>query len=206
MEALQLDTEARIRAHHSAREYGAAATLTLQAYGGTMQQFFISKLRSRALAEEAYLVFSEKLWRSLEGFSWACSLRAWLFMIAKSVASDLPRQAAVRRELPHAPDSAHFVQQVDVARSTTARFRQTGNKQRLQALREQLNEHDQNLLILRFGQELSWNEIAVAMGVVAPDADKAALAQAATRLRNEFDTARRRLRKLAMEQGFTQPD
>jgi RNA polymerase sigma-70 factor (ECF subfamily) len=78
-------------------------------------------------------------------------------------------------------------------------------KDRFQQLREQLPEDDQTLLVLRVDRGLSWLELAeVMLGDDAPASDEQLKTEAA-RLRQRFQAAKHRLRKLVEEAGLLEP-
>jgi len=68
-------------------------------------------------------------------------------------------------------------------------------KQALDALRAELTEEEQTLLVLRIDQQLSWDEIAEVMGDAAAPLDAAAL-------RKRFERLKEKLTKLAKERGL----
>jgi len=205
MDATLHDIEGRIWKELLAGNTHAAATLALRQHGGDVQRFLSNRLRSASQAEDAYLEFAEKFWLGLPTFRGECSIRIWMLGLARAAATKLSRRAVMRREVACAPGDEPYWQMVERMRTTTALFQRTSAKRRIRALRSQLPNDDQTLLILRINRELSWNELAVVMGVVDAGADAAELARASARMRTRFQAAKTRLRKLAEADGLFAP-
>ena len=72
-------------------------------------------------------------------------------------------------------------------------------KDGVRALREQLDDDEQQLLMLRIDRDLSWNEIAE---ILDDDDDPQAVARTAARLRQQFQKLKTRLRELAIAEGL----
>jgi RNA polymerase sigma-70 factor (ECF subfamily) len=72
----------------------------------------------------------------------------------------------------------------------------------MRALRNQLPVDDQTLLVLRIDKGLSWNEIAVIVSGEGDGMQQAEMARWAGRLRQRFASIKRRLRRMAEEEGL----
>ena len=66
---------------------------------------------------------------------------------------------------------------------------------RLEELRRELSTEEQNLLVLRLDQQLSWDEIAAIVSSAAEPASAAVL-------RKRFERLKERLARLARERGL----
>jgi RNA polymerase sigma-70 factor (ECF subfamily) len=166
----------------------------------------MSRLRDDSAASDVFSTFAEDLWRGLPGFGWRCTARVWAYTLARHAASRHIRDARRRRERDLPLSAAGALSQIEQrVRTETRRGARTEDKSRIAQLRERLAADDQALLILRIDRKLAWTEIAQVMlhdGEVAADA---VLLQESVRLRKRYQAAKTKLRKLAIEAGFTPP-
>ena len=197
------DLETRIRMACSTADYVSAATLVIEGYGGEIMAFLLARLRSRSDADEVFATIAEKLWTGLPQFEWRCSLRSWLYRLARNAAIDFSTAAQNRPER-HVALSQHGSPSwlADRVRSATATYQQTAAKDRVRELREKLAEDDQMLLILRVDRGMDWRELAAAMGDETAPLEGADLDREAARLRKRFERIKDRLRELAREAGL----
>ncbi|MGN6107017.1 MAG: sigma-70 family RNA polymerase sigma factor, partial [Kofleriaceae bacterium] len=93
--------------------------------------------------------------------------------------------------LSEAPQDALVAQ----VRETTLVHLRTAVKDRMRALRDQLEPDDRTLLILRVDRDLQWREIAQVL--LGDQADAAELDRHAATLRKRFERVKQRLRELA---------
>jgi RNA polymerase sigma-70 factor (ECF subfamily) len=198
-----LDLETSIRAACDAADPVTAATLIIEGYGGELMAFLLARLRSQSDAEEVFAAIAEKLWIGLPGFEWRCSLRSWLYRLARNAAIDFSTAAQNRPgrhvRLSHQASPSWLVDRV---RSTTATYRQTAAKDRMRELRETLPLDDQMLLILRVDRAMDWRDLATAMSDEHLSLEGAELEREAARLRKRFERVKERLRELAREAGL----
>jgi RNA polymerase sigma-70 factor (ECF subfamily) len=197
------DLETRIRSACTAADYVAAATLVIEGYGGEIMAFLLARLRSRSDADEVFAAIAEKLWTGLPAFEWRCSLRSWLYRLARNAAIDFATAAQNRPER-HVALSQHASPSwlADRVRSTTATYQQTAAKDQVRELRERLAADDQMLLILRVDRGMDWRELAAAMADEDALLEGADLDREAARLRKRFERIKERLRELAREAGL----
>lgn len=59
------ELDQRIRQHHAEGDCDAAATLIVRGYGGWVNGFLASRMRSPVAVDEVYSLFCEQLWRGL---------------------------------------------------------------------------------------------------------------------------------------------
>lgn len=194
------EIEADIRAAAERCEYKEAATRALDAFGSEIKRFLRARLRNTTQADDAYLAFSEDLWVGLPAFRWESTLRVWMLTLARNAATRLARRR--RHEVALPTDRSLLQEPERGARTSTSHYLRTSIKDRIRELREQLSDDDQTLLILRIDRRLEWRELAVIMSEVAPDAPDEELVRASARMRTRFQTAKRRLRDLAREDGL----
>jgi RNA polymerase sigma-70 factor (ECF subfamily) len=195
--------EAQIRALCEAGDKHKAATLLLEGYGREILGFLISRLRDHEAASEVFSRFTEDLWRGLDGFRWRCSARVWAYTLARHAASHYIRDARRRRArdvpLSHAGPLSNIGERIRTATITSAR---TERKSQVARLRERLPADDQMLLILRINRRLSWTEIAQVMLHEGEVVEDSLLEREAVRLRKRYQSAKKKLRSMAVEAGL----
>lgn len=167
----------------------------LREHGSEVFGWLLASLSSETEAADAFSLFSEDLWKSLARHQGRCSLRTWCFMLARHAVARTIEARNANRAVPlsQAPLSllpAHL-------RDETLKYLRTEVKQRVRALREQLEPDDQALLILRVDKDLGWRDIALVM--FGPDTTDAELVRHAATLRKRFERVKARLRELAAD-------
>jgi RNA polymerase sigma-70 factor (ECF subfamily) len=179
-----------------------AAARTLEGYGPELYGFLVNLMGSASDADEVYAQTVEDLWRGLPAFEAKCSMRTWVYLLA--------RHAAVRyRRSPWNRGARTGDSRLELlvaeSRSGTEPWRQTEVKDRWRALRQSLDPDDGALLVLRIDRDLSWNDIArVMLGIEAPDA--ADLERETARLRKRFQVLKEELRRRAREAGLVEDE
>jgi len=141
-----------------ARRLEPAATLALRTYGPELYGFLASQLGNEADTGEVFSQLTEDLWRGLPGFEWRCSLRTWLYLLARHATSRF-RSSPWNRG-GRTGDSKLDAQIAEV-RSHTEPWLRTEVKDRLRRLRDSLAPDDRLLLTLRLDRQLAWNEVAL---------------------------------------------
>jgi len=198
-----VDPEHDIRSAFDGGDLQTAARLTFERYGREILSFVCARLRSDDHGQEAFAMFAEDLWSGLPGFGWRCSMRCWVYVLARNASKRYASSPARQRER-NLPLSQHesLLAQRETVRSPTEPHRDTSVKARMRALREHLSPEDQTLLILHVDRRLTWPEIAL----VLHDADDvlatAEQAREAARLRKRFERLKLELRRLAIEEGL----
>jgi RNA polymerase sigma-70 factor, ECF subfamily len=187
--------EEEIGAALRGQRWEQAATLTVRMYGPEILRLLHAIVRDKDTADEAFSVFTERLWVSLPTFGQRCSMRTWSYLLARQSAqavSERARRIAKReRIVSEAVDNA--AQQI---RTETKPWLRTEARSAITALREELPSDDQMLLILRVERKLEWNDIAT---VLAPDDD---VKRAAARMRKRFQLLTEKLRELGKQRGL----
>jgi RNA polymerase sigma-70 factor (ECF subfamily) len=198
--------ESRIRALCEAGDYERAATLAVRGYGREVLPFLVSLLHDADAAGDVFSDFAEDLWRGLPRFEWRCTLRTWMYTLARHAASHHLSSARRNRRRNVALSEARELSQVaqQVRTETLIAFR-TETKDRIAALREKLSPEERDLLVLRVNRQLDWREIAhVLLYRGEPPSDQALVREAA-RLRKRFQSVKEKLRKMAGEEGLFGP-
>jgi RNA polymerase sigma-70 factor (ECF subfamily) len=192
-----------IRAACEAGDFNAAATAALDAYSSEVLNFLIARLRAQSDGEEAFAMFAEDLWKGLPGFEFRCSVRGWLYTLARNAANRYATAPQNRRNR-NLSFTGH-VSLADVivrARSQTHVHKRTEVKHRVRELRKQLPIEDQTLLILHVDRGLPWRELAMVMHEQGERLEGEELARESARLRKRFERVKAELRELAIAAGL----
>ena len=180
----------RVRALLAARETGEAATLALRELGPEVLGF-LSGVLGDADADEVYSAWSERLWRSLKGFEGRCSLRTWMYVLARREISRFRKGA--RRHAEGRVPLSELADVLPAARSRTRSTVATEKQRQLTALRDELPIEDRTLLILRVDRKLSFDEIALAFSDNPEASAEVDRRREAARLRKRFQLVKQRL-------------
>lgn len=196
--------EQSIRAAFDAGDLGTSARVALETYGDEVLGFLHARLRNPSDAQDVFSMLVEDMWRGLPRFGWRCSMRTWLYVLARNAASRFvlsPQHAAA---LPLNTGLEQISGLVERIRSTTDVYQRTDVKDRFRLLCETLEEEDRMLLVLRVDRGLSWRELALAL-TGEPDLDDAAVEREAARLRKAFERLKGVLRERAELDGLLAP-
>ncbi|MEY4513927.1 MAG: hypothetical protein RLZZ450_6049 [Pseudomonadota bacterium] len=192
-----------VRAATEVGDLREAASEAFNAYGPEILSFLCARLRSESAGQDVFSMFAEDLWRGLPGFGFRCTLRTWLYALARNAAN---RYAVMphNRRAAHARVADHPVLSVLVerARTNTKPYLQTEVKSKLRALRERLSVEDQTLLVLHVDRNLSWRELATVMHDGQPELAVEDLTREAARLRKRFERLKMQLREMAVAEGI----
>ncbi len=199
---LNPEAEQRVREACALREYDRAITIAFEAYGEELFSFLVARLRTRSDAEEAFSMFAEALCQALPAFEFRCTVRAYLYTLARNCASRWatePHNRLARNLSVSAHKSASAL--AAQIRAETLTIQRTDTKDKIRALRERLDPYDQTLLILHVDRALPWSEIALVMNDGAP-LDEAGVVRESARLRKRFERVKSTLRELAIAAGL----
>lgn len=194
-----------VRTLCEARDYDGAATRALSVYSAEVLSFLTSRLRSSSDAEEAFALFAEDLWKGLPGFAFRCSVRGWLYTLARNAGNRWKTAPHNRRERNLGlSGNVSLPGLIAQARSRTHVHQRTEVKERVRALRKQLSIEDQSILILHVDRGLPWRELAMVMHDDGETLEGEALDREAARLRKRFERVKLELRELAIQAGLLQ--
>jgi len=197
-----LEREREVRGLLQSRQLDPAATLALRTYGPELYGFLASQLGNEADTAEVFSQLAEDLWRGLPRFQWRCSLRTWLYLLARHATSRF--RASPWNRGGRTGDSKLDAQIAEV-RSRTEPWLRTEVKDRLRRLRDSLAPEDRLLLVLRLDRQLAWNEVAlVTLGEEAATAEE--LKKESARLRKRFQDLKEELRVRARRAGLLEAD
>ena len=184
-----------VRAHFERGDHDGATVAAIRAYGPELIGWLSGTLRNEADAHDAFSRTSEQLWRSLPTFDARCSVRAWCYMLARQAAARVRTGARHQREvLVSQVPSVGLA--VSAAWSTRARAEHQATNV-YAAIRRELDEDDQTLLILRVDRKLEWRDIAQVL--LGADATPEETTRSANALRKRFERVKERLRQLVAE-------
>jgi RNA polymerase sigma-70 factor (ECF subfamily) len=151
--------ETELRALFGAGQIDVAIERTVRAYGPELITWLASMFESEADAYDAFSRMCEELCRSYTRFDRRCSIRTWCYMLARHAAFHVRSQPRKRREVPLS-ELPSVVDAVSHAWNTTRRAKQ--HAQNIYAeIRQQLDDDDQALLVLRVDRDLAWRDIAI---------------------------------------------
>ncbi|MDC0746441.1 RNA polymerase sigma factor [Polyangium mundeleinium] len=181
--------EAQMHSLFRAGEFRQVVTGTLQAYGPEIFGFLLAIVSSEHDAADIFGDFSFDLWAGITVFEWRCSLRTWVYTLARHQLGRFDRtQKRERRHLRRTPmtDIAEILQLAAQLSSETLPHLKSEAKSAFVLLRERLDPEDQMLLILRVDRDLAWTDVASVMGGVS-----------AAALRKRFERLKERLHEMA---------
>jgi RNA polymerase sigma-70 factor, ECF subfamily len=194
-------TEERVAEALGRRDYSAATTAALTGYGPEILGLLVALQRNHALAGDAFSLFAERLWASMERFEGNCSMRTWAYVIARRASHDVARAEGPRgkRNVPLslAPEVSALVDRV---RTQTLSILAEEKVAAFAELRRELPEEDQMLLVLRVDRDLAWDDLALVF--IGEDASAEARKREAARLRKRFQLVKERLRALGRQRGL----
>lgn len=196
--------EHSIRAAFDAADFASAARIALETYGDEVLGFLDARLRNPSDGHEVFSMLVEDMWRGLPRFGWRCSMRTWLYVLARNAASRylLSPQRVVALPLGSGLDQLSGL--IDRIRSATDVYQRTDVKDRFRQLCDALDQEDRMLLVLRVDRGLSWRELALALAG-DPDLNDAAVDREAARLRKAFERLKGELRHRAEADGLLAP-
>lgn len=192
------DVEEQIRCLRDGGQLHDAATKALHAYGSELFGFLLSLLRNEQDASEVFSQTCEDLWLGLDRFEGRCSMRTWLYCLARHAAARFRRSPhrRVGRQVP----LSQLGELAERVRTETLRCRRTDAKDMLATLRASLGDDDRTLLVLRIDRNMSWIDIA---RVFSPDGASDELAtREAARLRKRFQLVKGEIRARARRAGL----
>ncbi len=193
----ELDPEAPIRDACGAEEWSRAATLVVELYGRELLEFLVATARSEVDGAEAFSIFTEQLWKSLPRFRWSSSARTWCYTLARRALARVRRDPHRKSDRAIAIDDAPVAAMVHKVRTDTLSFLRSAVKDRVVALRDQLDPDDQALLILRIDRKLAWRDVAIAFAEEEDEPlEPAEVARRAAAMRKRFERIKDELRRL----------
>lgn len=191
-----MDVEAELARLRAEGKLDEVTTLAIASYGPDVLGFLAAILRDQVDAGDAFALACENLWRGLPRFEARSTVKTWFYTLARNAALRLRGAAAHNRHVPLSMVS-ELVEQV---RSRTALHLRSQVRSKLTEIRDELDEADRALLVLRVDRAMSWNDIARVMG--ESEGETSDEARAAARLRQRFQTIKKTIRERARARGL----
>jgi RNA polymerase sigma-70 factor (ECF subfamily) len=183
------ELDERIRVLLGARKIEQATTLALRELGPEILGF-LSGVLGDDDGDEVFSAFSERLWRSLEGFQGRCKLRTWTYVLARQAISRFRR--GERRHINGRVPISEVKDVLEAVRKTRSTLA-AGRRHTLTRLRNELPIEDRELLILRVDRNLSFDDIALAFADNPETLNDDERKRESARLRKRFQLIKQRL-------------
>lgn len=196
---MAVDVDREVQSCVGEGQLDQAATRIFEVYGAEIYGFLLGLMNNDTAAGDVFSQVGEDLWNGLPKFKFECSIRTWLYVLARHAAARYrrsPWNKGDRRGGESRIDSL-----VDIARSRTQPWQRTEVKDRFSELRASLDPDDQILLTLRIDRDLAWSEVARVM-LDGEATDAATLQRETDRLRKRFQLLKTELRKRAEAAGL----
>lgn len=189
-----------LRALCDAGDIDAATTMAIEHYGPGVLGMMVKMTGDPDEAGDVFSMWCEDVWRGLRGFGWRSSLKTWSYRVAMSAMARYQRTPYHKRG--RLLQTGELAQVATRVRDSTLVYLRTDMKDRFRAIRKQLSDEENALLILRIDRGMAWKEVAEVMldGVDAPT--EAQLKRESNRLRQCFLRVTTKLKKLAEREGL----
>lgn len=203
MSEAQFETDQAVRKACEGSDFHLATTRALEAYGPEVLSFVRARLRSESDGDEVFSLFAEDVWKGLPGFSFRCSVRAWMYTLARNAANRYATAPQNRRARNLSlSDQGPLSDLMARVRTATESHRRTEVKDKVRELRDKLPLEDQTLLTLHIDRGLTFGELAMVMHVDGEQLAGDKLARETLRLRKRFERLKIELRALAIREGM----
>lgn len=176
----------RVHALLAAERIGEATTVALRELGPEVFGFLAGVLGDSD-ADEVFSGLSMRLWKSLHGFEGRCTLRTWIYVLARH------ELGKFRRDQKRYAEGYVPISELEDVLAVVRTTRSTDARGKLSRLRDELPVDDRMLLILRVDRSLAWDDIALAFAdnpEAFRDEDKK---RESARLRKRFQLIKDRL-------------
>jgi RNA polymerase sigma-70 factor (ECF subfamily) len=199
----QVDLDQVVRAACDAGDFRGAATHALETHARELRSFLKMSTHFRSDADEVYAMLAEDIWRGLPNFEFRCSVRVWLYTLARNAARRFQLAQGARRRRSAGSGGRRWLPNVAVrARSSTNIYLRTEAKTKVRALRDRLRPEDRALLVLHIDRGLRWRELAIVMHQGGTQLEGEELARATVTMRKRFERVKQELRRMAIEEGL----
>jgi RNA polymerase sigma-70 factor, ECF subfamily len=172
----------------------SAARQALYAYGAELFGFLIGVLDDVALARHVYADFGQRVGTEIEAFRWRCTLRTWLYGLARRELRD----RRLRRHRTPALRSGS-----DPAVSLSVSRRRPELRSAISAIRRALTEEEREILILHVDRRFEWEELATTG--LDEGASRSELATESQRLQARMAAVLERVESVAVEHRIVRP-
>ena len=186
--------------------YDQATAIIVETLGAELLGFLCAMHHNSDDGADAFSDCCLQIWRGLPSFSWQCSIRTWVYVIARNCGRRVLRDEMRRlRHLAPLDDQPCIDKLAARVRTETLSLLRSRTDGGLTALRQALPEQDQTLLILRVDRELPWSDLAKVF-LNDENASEELISKESSRLRKRFQLIRQRLLLLARERGMLRND
>jgi RNA polymerase sigma-70 factor (ECF subfamily) len=196
-----VNSEERIDGLRAKGDLRGAATHAIQAYGPELYGFLVTVLRDEADASEVYSQACEDMWRGLPRFEGRCTMKTWLYVLAKHARDRLQRSP--RRRPGRCLPLSEVSELAERVRTETVQYLRTGVKDKLASIRNALSEDDRALLVLRIDRGMKWTEIARALSKEGESEEE--IRRRGPMLRKRFQRVKDEIRASAERAGLLGP-
>ena len=193
-----MDLEERIGDLCKRGDLHGAVSCAVEGFGPEVFGFLVTVLRDEHDASEVFSQACEDLWRSIEQFEGRCTMRAWLYTLARHAMARFRRAPHRRPGLHVSPSQVSDL--AERVRSQTLPHLRTSVKDQFGAIRDSLAEDDRALLVLRVDRGMSWREIARTFSL-DDDSDEG-LRKLEARLRKRLQLVKEEIRVRARDVGL----
>jgi RNA polymerase sigma-70 factor (ECF subfamily) len=191
----------RVRALIAEKKIDEATTAIIETFGGEIFGFLINVMGNENDADEVFAVFSEKVWRSVGKFRSECSLRTWVYRIARNEGIRFSNGSR-RRNRGRASFSELDEVLASIRSDTPSKISEEVGK--LNAIRAELPLEDRMLLVLHVDRNLKFKPIArIFLGETAEPSPEDVKREAA-RLRQRFKAVREKVAKRARDEKLSE--
>ena len=177
------------------------ATRALEAFGPELYGFLVHTMGNETDATEVFGELGENIWTALPAFTFRCSVRTWLYVLARHAAARFRRSPWNRRGRRGGESQLDDV--LARVRTRTEPWLRTEVKDRFRALRDALEPDDRELLVLRVDRGLPWDDVAKIM-LGREDPSDAELRTESNRLRKRYQLLKNDLRHKARVAGLVE--
>lgn len=182
----------RVLALLAAGDPRQAATEVIRGHGPAVLRYLGALLRDEGAVGDAFSLFAEWTWEAMANFRGASAVRTWAFGIALNAARRVRDEGWQKhREHLDTGEASKLAQDL----RTSSLLERERRADRLQDLRRELTPDEQNLLVLRLDQQLSWEEIAAILSEAGEPIGAAAL-------RKRFERLKERIAEIARARGL----
>jgi RNA polymerase sigma-70 factor, ECF subfamily len=197
---LPVDVEADIEQLRTDGKLNEVAKLVLDSYGAEVLGFLVTLLRDQADAWDAFGQASEDFWKGLPKFAGRSTMKTWFYTLARNAAFRLKRSPHHKRRAAMSELSAELAEVAQLVRTRTGLHLRTEVKAEVAAIRDELNEVDRAILVLRVDRDMDWLDVARVMSHECATATE--LTRVAARLRQRFQLVKKTIRDRARERGL----
>lgn len=188
-----MQLEAQVQERLDRGDARGAAVLAIRGLGPQLLRYLRATLRNEDDAADAFSRVAERIWLGISSFQRRSSLHTWALRIAWHAALDVRDDAWKRRARPLPTSEASLL--ADRVRKSSLREKERRSAA-LERLRSALSPEEQDLLVLRVDQRLSWAEIA---DVLSEGAEPRP-----TALMKRFERLKRRVARMARDEGLVE--